>query len=657
MGESPRSSPAGAPAWQHMDIRREAIRNDLLRRTFVIVRNNGDYFRPGAEVPRPSKRPANLIFCIDGTGNNQLWPEHYGNPAQNWRTNVAKISHSFKPESHDGQRVQMVYYQPGLGTTSEKDIENFMDQAVGGGVARYVCSIYHCICTAWKPGDQIYLFGFSRGSYVARIIAALLADCGVFHWRSYRAGPDGQHKPPEELDSIAVDICRSWFMRKGGPVLADRSYAGYMKTADIQILSVFDTVSSLGVPDIGDVSLSCKDYVFTEQIAGRPAIKRAFHAISLSEHRENFKPVLFDKGTPQPILQCWFPGYHCCVGGGTADPGNTLPNVPLIWMVSKIRAFLHIDEDALMRQIKLPGGVQPRDAIPDSKVGIWKRTGDHYRVELGSGANETKHRTVRLANFQRYTEVKECPPIAPAIDAGKLEFDRPSAWELEKLAEVARYLSVGDGVHNIVAMIKGNKSPCQEHPRLMKIMQDILSEGEEEVNMLNMALNRAKTGARKTAGEVKGKGKQKEESEYMSKTACGATENKAQSGGAKPVLGSVSEATEALKKKAVATVNLAAANAKQNGKVMINSARTETAAALTKAAAMVEVKGIPIKESLKKERSKNDRNETEKMTENVESEKRKIMRKKEAGTSLSVPLNPHESQQVSVDVGGSKGRK
>ena len=77
-----------------------------------------------------------------------------------------------------------------------------------------------------------------------------------------------------------------------------------------------------------------------------PNIKNAFHALALDEKRRPFSPTLWylpEGNTETNLQQCWFPGVHINVGGGSDDglkeiektKGDleSMANITFAWMV------------------------------------------------------------------------------------------------------------------------------------------------------------------------------------------------------------------------------------------------------------------------------------------------------------------------------------
>jgi uncharacterized protein (DUF2235 family) len=101
------------------------------------------------------------------------------------------------------------YYQPGIGTYvataqlsargSWEKLKNWYvkmkDAAVGTSFADHVVGGYKFLMQYYSPGDNIYMFGFSRGSYTARFLAEMIDWVGLithgneemiqFAWRTF----------------------------------------------------------------------------------------------------------------------------------------------------------------------------------------------------------------------------------------------------------------------------------------------------------------------------------------------------------------------------------------------------------------------------------------------------------------------------------------
>ncbi|MDB5500499.1 MAG: hypothetical protein JWR89_401 [Tardiphaga sp.] len=128
--------------------------------------------------------PKNILIFSDGTGQaGGLMPDEK-------RTNVYKLYRATRcgPDTANDPLQQVAFYDPGLGTQTApggrevsfgRKIYNLLSQATGLGITRNIIDCYSAIIELWRPGDRIYLFGFSRGAYTVRCLGGVLSLCGV----------------------------------------------------------------------------------------------------------------------------------------------------------------------------------------------------------------------------------------------------------------------------------------------------------------------------------------------------------------------------------------------------------------------------------------------------------------------------------------------
>jgi uncharacterized protein (DUF2235 family) len=127
----------------------------------------------------------NIIIYSDGTGQaGGLRPDEN-------RSNIYKLYRATRcgPDSEIDPREQLTFYDAGLGsqppggafflTRAYRWLRNVASQATGLGITTNIIDCYAAIIRMWEPGDRIYLFGFSRGAYTVRCLAAVLSLCGV----------------------------------------------------------------------------------------------------------------------------------------------------------------------------------------------------------------------------------------------------------------------------------------------------------------------------------------------------------------------------------------------------------------------------------------------------------------------------------------------
>lgn len=278
----------------------------------------------------------NLVLCCDGT-NNQFGQEN---------TNVLRLVQALERDPVK----QRIYYDPGVGTLPEpqlltrvgKKLSEWWGLAFGRGLTANVSEAYSYLMDLWQPGDRVFLFGFSRGAYTVRVLAGLLHCLGLL--------PRGnQNLLPYVLrlfkaarrKNIAAhwklcDEFRQTFARRAG-LEDDRRHFR------VHFLGVWDTVSSYGW------AWNPKSFPFTRN---NPSIDILRHAVSIDERRAFFRQNLMDSEGPQDLVEAWFPGVHCDVGGGYPEelpkkPGtySRLWQPPFEWMLdAAIQAGLCVDE-------------------------------------------------------------------------------------------------------------------------------------------------------------------------------------------------------------------------------------------------------------------------------------------------------------------------
>ncbi|KAF8202905.1 hypothetical protein BJ912DRAFT_332860 [Pholiota molesta] len=379
------------------------------------------------DQPRSFKRI--LVFC-DGT-----WQDGIENKRSAY-TNVLRLARSVRHEDtrnlKDGPPVmQVVFYQAGIG--SDKNLySEYIEGTTGSSLPDKVEDAYAFIAHNYHPGDEIYLFGFSRGAYTARMVAMFIDAIGVLS----RCDMDyfatiflnfqklAKCKNIEDKDQLQAYL-DPWLSRdsKGHK----RASFNGKKKFTIKCLGVWDTVGSLGLPD----ELRMKDKK-THQLFGFPDpilgehIEAAYQALAINEMRKDFVCSKFiqtpdGKAKGQILKQTWFTGCHSDIGGGYHE--HDLSDLTLIWMASNISADLFIDTDYLQKLIKpvAPWGAQKTH---DSKTGVFLLADTLQRtlpVALNPETHETIHSSVleqtklnpALATLAK--NVKACPELVAEL--------------------------------------------------------------------------------------------------------------------------------------------------------------------------------------------------------------------------------------------------
>jgi uncharacterized protein (DUF2235 family) len=253
-----------------------------------------------------------IVFCADGTWDD---PNSNSNVCQLY-TALQKIP-----------GVQVPLYDSGVGTDGTP-VEKLLGGAVGAGLFQKIKDGYSAISAQYEAGDLIYIFGFSRGAFTARSLAGMIAICGL---------PTVDQTDPVCLD-MAFEAYRNAAQRD---LLLDTLNTKYkMDNAKIELLGVWDTVGSLGIPALFG-SIDVIQYGFLSTTLHEDVVT-AVQAISIDEQRMQFQPAVFAPSPypEQTLVQIWFSGVHCDVGGGYAPDQNgaSASNIPLLWMASYAKA-------------------------------------------------------------------------------------------------------------------------------------------------------------------------------------------------------------------------------------------------------------------------------------------------------------------------------
>lgn len=284
----------------------------------------------------------NIVLCADGTGNR-------GGVTRG--TNVYRMAKAVDIHGNvgTGLRKQTSFYVDGVGTDDAKVLK-IVGGAFGFGLSANIRLLYHFLVKNYEDGDDIYLFGFSRGAYTARSFAQMVATCGLVKNDCYESAG--------ELDALVCDAYRahrdsqkksdegpaaSFKARCGRDTLAherfpDRGYGP--KDVPIKFVGVWDTVGAIGLPfdELTDSFDKFFGFKF-KRLSLHPLIERGCQALAIDEGRHSFHPVLWDEthcASWQTIEQVWFPGMHSNVGGGYAK--DELAYVSLVWMMEQARA-------------------------------------------------------------------------------------------------------------------------------------------------------------------------------------------------------------------------------------------------------------------------------------------------------------------------------
>jgi uncharacterized protein (DUF2235 family) len=280
--------------------------------------------------------PKNIVILLDGTSN-----EVSAN-----RTNILRLYGTLEKSER-----QIVYYDPGVGTFGaenawlrfSRQAAEIWGMATGWGLDHNVKEAYRFLVENYdrgpRPGDEdlgrdrIYIFGFSRGAYSARVLAGFIHAVGLidrsnlnlldYAYRAYKRV--GENKE----DSFAEVRLFERMLEPHRP--------------PIRLLGLFDTVKS--IIEHGRYGPRFRSHAFTRR---NRSVESVRHAVAADERRTMYRPQLWPEGEeywgnpfnqaaarPQDVREVWFSGVHSDVGGGYPEAESGLAKLPLRWMIEQ----------------------------------------------------------------------------------------------------------------------------------------------------------------------------------------------------------------------------------------------------------------------------------------------------------------------------------
>ncbi len=329
-----------------------------------------------------------LVVCCDGTWNR---PDQVDR-GRVQPSNVAKLALMVTPSTASGIR-QQVYYHPGVGTGRWDRIRG---GAFGVGLSNNIRDAYLWLAKNFDTGDELFLFGFSRGAYTARSLAGLIRNSGLLR--------------RECLDKF-VDAYRLYRRRDPASKPAEFESTLFRKSYScetrIKCVGVWDTVGALGIPIGPLAALNALFRLRFHDVELSSWVESAFQALAIDEQRRPFGPSIWRQqahATDQRLEQEWFPGVHVNVGGGYADSG--LSDITLAWMADRASSC------GLEFRATVPGiSIRPdvTGELRDSMTFLYRLLGRRVRPASGDGQPPT-YESIAPATWERMNLVTDYQP-------------------------------------------------------------------------------------------------------------------------------------------------------------------------------------------------------------------------------------------------------
>jgi uncharacterized protein (DUF2235 family) len=247
---------------------------------------------------------------------------------------------------------QKPFYNEGVGTGR---LDHLLGGAFGWGISKHVRKVYRFLVKEYEPGDEIFLFGFSRGAYTARSVAGFIRNCGILK--------------PEYRDKVgeAYKLYRRWdepSKPTGADAVKFREQFSYDQVR-ITFIGVWETVGALGIPVLIPGLTPLKHFVEFHDLKLSSYVDHAYQALAIDERRRPFAPALWEVQTPpgrQTVEQVWFAGVHRNVGGGYPD--TELSDRAFEWMIEKAAACrLAVDKSLIQPPLTQSGPGKLEDSM------------------------------------------------------------------------------------------------------------------------------------------------------------------------------------------------------------------------------------------------------------------------------------------------------
>ncbi|NBB31597.1 DUF2235 domain-containing protein [Cellulophaga sp. BC115SP] len=246
----------------------------------------------------------NIIICCDGTGNRLSLETD---------TNVIHLYACLEIN-----KDQVAYYSPGVGNISSqswswrKKLDILTDKAEGKSLHENVLDAYEFLMNIYQRGDNIYLFGFSRGAYSVRMLCGMIEMFGLLY-----SGNRNHIKYILDIYSKGDEKFE----------VANKFKSIFAQTIEIEFVGVWDTVVSMG-----NLLKFYKSYPYSRQLN---IVKQVRHAISIDERRKHFDYSSVNARKRDGLKEVFFAGVHSDIGGGYDEEG--LSKVTLEWMIGELQ--------------------------------------------------------------------------------------------------------------------------------------------------------------------------------------------------------------------------------------------------------------------------------------------------------------------------------
>lgn len=323
-----------------------------------------------------------FIFC-DGTANGRI---SY--------TNIRRLYEIINISALNSSTIlNHVSYMDGIGLKEGEMIPNIGHVLLASDIFSKVKRSYSLICNKYiddkNVENRVWIFGFSRGAYIARVLAEIIHRCGVLKKELTHS---------EVFNSLSQQAYKIFLQEDDSNDEASSFYEHYSvrdsNRKGVYFLGLWDTVGAIGIPKYRPgYGFEYSDLLKYQRVP--PFVKYVYHAIATHECMTPFEvmhafPSKMNKAERNAIKQTveekWFPGYHLDIGGFCGD--QPIPNATLEWMIERINMVPKEE-----RGFEL--------VIPPSRFGRWQWLINRIYFLLGSFYNRVFIRGLLRFHFIR----------------------------------------------------------------------------------------------------------------------------------------------------------------------------------------------------------------------------------------------------------------
>ncbi|TIB63130.1 hypothetical protein E3P77_03629 [Wallemia ichthyophaga] len=372
-----------------------------------------------------------LIVCIDGS-----WDDSTSTPNH---SNIVHLLRSIETIDKRTQPSVMQYAQYRTAHFSSSLLSQLLGVAYQS-FSNCLFELYAFLCMNYSEDgkDEIFLLGYSKGAYVARILAAVINEIGILPRDQLRRffpilKAFFERKRGGKVASEAEEVLKPW-------LLSSPSNTRHLEQQFIiKCLALFDCTVKPSPSLPGITSKFNSILTRPESYFGLPdallgqRIQHCYHAMALNENRANQRELRLEllRGSEdmgQKCKQVWFTGSSGDIGGSYSM--KELSDISRMWIASQINPLISLNKEVLMEQLAMPVfryAIQPPHNPYTSKLTTLMPV--KRKPKLIEGGTERIHSSVLLGS----PDLAE--PVIAAIEKNSNLIEELSELEDEFMRE------------------------------------------------------------------------------------------------------------------------------------------------------------------------------------------------------------------------------